>query len=273
MSSFPCNEQGLSRSETSRSETSRSETRPTKKLGDQNASRFGRLVHRQRTWLGSGSGEHKMNRIAGPKLNPFREDKPVQTRSIAPNPPSMLSRTAQGISLLTLTLLFSCSSKGKKSDENQGDKPTVVATAQAKDVALGEDSSVKDIQHLPKIELPWKSTLPEAIEESKQANKYVFIDFTASWCKACKELDMTTFRDPEVAALLKSDFILVKLDVTEQSADDKTLMEKYGVAKLPALLANQGEAVYLQINRLIGPRDLLSHLKNLPAIVPAATTD
>ncbi|MBL4635947.1 MAG: thioredoxin family protein [Kofleriaceae bacterium] len=177
--------------------------------------------------------------------------------------------------MLTLVFSYSCSSKGKdkKADESQEDKPPQVATAQAKDASLGEDSAIKDIQPLPKIELPWKSSLPEAILESKQSNKYVFIDFTASWCKACKELDMTTFRDPEVAGLLKSDFILVKLDVTEQSTSDKKLMQKYGVAKLPALLANQGEAVYLQINRLIGPRDLLSHLKNLPAIVPAATTD
>ncbi len=213
-----------------------------------------------------------MNRIAGPKLNPFREDKPVQTRSIARIHPSVLGRATQGISLWLVILAFSCSCSSKGKDEKQGDKPSQLATAQLKDASLQEDSAAKDTQPLPKIDLPWRNTLPEAIAESKQSSKYVFIDFTASWCKACKELDMTTFRDPEVAATLKRDFILVKLDVTEQSTSDKKLMEKYGVAKLPALLANQGEAVYLQINRLVGPRDLLSHLKNLPAIVPTVPT-
>lgn len=160
--------------------------------------------------------------------------------------------------------LVGCS-KGEK------DKPTK-APPESKDVpevkTAGLDASVTTAPPKPlaEIALPWQKDLSVALSQAAKESKYLFIDFTALWCKACKELDTTTFRDPALAAMLKKDFIMVKLDVTEQTDADKALMAEFGVANLPALLATQEKAVYLQINRLVGPRDLLSHLEKLPPI-------
>ena len=67
--------------------------------------------------------------------------------------------------------------------------------------------------------LDWVYDEGEGFEIAKRENKLVMLDFYASWCAACKELDHKTYADPAVAAKL-DDYVSVKLDFTRQLGND-----------------------------------------------------
>ena len=73
-----------------------------------------------------------------------------------------------------------------------------------------------------------------ALIESAATSKPVLLDFTASWCKNCKAMDLTTFQDPEVKAALDG-MIFVKVPAEKPSAPETAaLMKLFEVPGLPA---------------------------------------
>lgn len=75
--------------------------------------------------------------------------------------------------------------------------------------------------------------LDAAIQAAK--GKYVMLDFFADWCTSCKEFEHITFVDPKVQARLK-DVVLLQVDVTANSADDKALLKRFTLFGPPGLL-------------------------------------
>jgi len=69
----------------------------------------------------------------------------------------------------------------------------------------------------------------------KKSSKPIMVDFWATWCVACKELDNITFKNKEVKEEL-SKYQLVKVDVTKNTQDDKDLMKKFNLFGPPALI-------------------------------------
>lgn len=73
-----------------------------------------------------------------------------------------------------------------------------------------------------------------ALIESAATSKPVLLDFTASWCKNCKAMDLTTFQAPEVKAALDG-MIFVKVHAEKPSAPETAaLMKLFEVPGLPA---------------------------------------
>ena len=68
-----------------------------------------------------------------------------------------------------------------------------------------------------------------------QTDRVVMIDFTASWCVSCRDLKNITFMDPRVQEVMDQ-FVLLKVDVSANSADDRALMQKYNIFGPPALV-------------------------------------
>ncbi len=66
-------------------------------------------------------------------------------------------------------------------------------------------------------------------------SKPIMLDFYADWCTECKRMEKSTFHDPAIAKALK-DFVALKADVTQQNAQDKALMQRFGVIGPPATL-------------------------------------
>ncbi|MFN2387503.1 MAG: thioredoxin family protein [Thermoanaerobaculia bacterium] len=58
----------------------------------------------------------------------------------------------------------------------------------------------------------WETNWKRAFERAQAERKLVFVDFWASWCQPCLEMDRKTFPDPRVLQQL-SDFVLLKVDV------------------------------------------------------------
>jgi thiol:disulfide interchange protein DsbD len=65
--------------------------------------------------------------------------------------------------------------------------------------------------------------------------KPVMLDFYADWCVSCKELEQFTFSDSRVQAALK-DTLLLQVDVTENTQEDKALLSKFQLFGPPGIL-------------------------------------
>lgn len=83
----------------------------------------------------------------------------------------------------------------------------------------------------------WKPYSEETIIEAKNLKKPVIIDFYASWCTACREIEEVTFHNPFVVKLAESDFIMIKVDVTKGGNPlNERLLQQYEVKGVPTIV-------------------------------------
>jgi thiol:disulfide interchange protein DsbD len=75
----------------------------------------------------------------------------------------------------------------------------------------------------------------ELEETLKTAGRPVVLDFYADWCVSCKEMEHLTFTDPSVR-LRMANALLLQVDVTANSADDKALLKRFGLFGPPGIL-------------------------------------
>lgn len=83
------------------------------------------------------------------------------------------------------------------------------------------------------------------------SNKPVMLDFQASWCVACKELEEITFKDPRVIEKLKG-FTLLRADVTKNSDEDKLMQKRFGVVGPPALIFWDKNSNEIKASQIVG---------------------
>ena len=76
--------------------------------------------------------------------------------------------------------------------------------------------------------------LDDALAAARAAGKPVMVDFTADWCVSCKELERYTFPAPAVTAALEP-FVLLKADVTDNTPDDKALLDRFDAFGPPTI--------------------------------------
>jgi thiol:disulfide interchange protein DsbD len=77
--------------------------------------------------------------------------------------------------------------------------------------------------------------LDDRLAAAKAAGKPVMLDFYADWCVSCKEMEKFTFSDARVQARLK-DAVLLQVDVTANTDDDKALLKRFGLFGPPGLI-------------------------------------
>ena len=128
---------------------------------------------------------------------------------------------------------------------------------------LGAYMFVGGIQQPAGPHLNWVYDETEGLEIAQREDKLVMLDFYASWCAACKELDHKTYADPAVAAKL-ANYVNVKLDFTRSSETTEALTEKYQIPGLPVVIFIDAEgAVLKRFTGFVDPEEMLSILNEI----------
>jgi thioredoxin:protein disulfide reductase len=115
---------------------------------------------------------------------------------------------------------------------------------------------------------PWRpvrglSQLEAELERARQAGEPVLLDLYADWCVSCKIMERSVFPRPEVAERLRA-FRLLRADVTRNDAQDKALLEAFGLFGPPSLVFfdNAGrELADVRVQGEIGAAGLAAHLQ------------
>lgn len=83
----------------------------------------------------------------------------------------------------------------------------------------------------------WKPYSEDELSAARDLGKPVIIDFYATWCTPCRELDEITFHHPEVVRFAESDFVMVKVDVTKgDNPLHEELLKRYTIKGVPTVV-------------------------------------
>jgi thiol:disulfide interchange protein DsbD len=111
--------------------------------------------------------------------------------------------------------------------------------------------------------LEWRNDLEAGLAEAKADGKPVMIDFTAEWCAACHEIEKVTFNDARVSKVLAG-FVIIQLDMTENTDEDEAIMQRYGVTGLPAVIVFDAKGKEVgRINKFKKPVEFMKILEKV----------
>jgi thioredoxin:protein disulfide reductase len=109
----------------------------------------------------------------------------------------------------------------------------------------------------PKHHLPWTYDEQAAFAQARAEGKGVMIDFSATWCTPCEELELT-FGDDDVYEAITSHFVPLKFDVTESSDENLERRGRYKADTLPSVVfMGTDGAVLGRVNKLIEPDEMM----------------
>lgn len=91
----------------------------------------------------------------------------------------------------------------------------------------------KAVSHVEFKKVKSEAELQQALAENNKS--LVMLDLYADWCVACKEFEKETFSDPSVQKAF-GDMLLLQVDITKNSEENRALMTKYKVLGLPTIL-------------------------------------
>lgn len=107
----------------------------------------------------------------------------------------------------------------------------------------------KAVSHVEFKKVKSEAELQQALSENNKS--LVMLDLYADWCVACKEFEKETFSDPSVQKAF-GDMLLLQVDMTKNSEENRALMTKYKVLGLPTILFFNRDGKEIEGSRVNG---------------------
>ena len=107
----------------------------------------------------------------------------------------------------------------------------------------------KVVSHVEFKKVKSEAELQQALAENNKP--LVMLDLYADWCVACKEFEKETFSDLSVQKAF-GDMLLLQVDMTKNSEENRALMKKYKVLGLPTILFFNRDGKEIEGSRVNG---------------------
>ena len=107
--------------------------------------------------------------------------------------------------------------------------------------------------------------LQAALAQAQQLGKPAMLDVYADWCVSCIEMEKLTLKHPEVVQALLP-FVVIKLDVTDNTQNQQALLKQYGLFGPPAMMFFNSNGQRLASSTVIGFLNAAAFAKHLKSL-------
>ncbi len=104
--------------------------------------------------------------------------------------------------------------------------------------------------------------LQRAVRRAAAQHETVMVDFYATWCTSCQEMEATTFTNPVVRRAL-AHTLLLRADVTSNSAADQTLLKYFGTYGPPTVAFYNRTGRLERRDQVVGYLDAAAFLRRV----------
>ncbi len=173
------------------------------------------------------------------------------------SPPVAARAAGAGLLALAIVLLVGAASGGQSVLQPLAHLRAIPGTAGAAGNAVTAARSGLQFERVTSTQ-----ALDAALAQAQQKGQAVMLDFYADWCVSCKEFENFTFSDPQVKERLGK-VRLLQADVTDNNAEQKALLKRFGLFGPPAIVFFDSAATSRVTHKVIGyqpPKDFLASL-------------
>lgn len=111
--------------------------------------------------------------------------------------------------------------------------------------------------------------LARLLSEAKAAGRPVLVDFYADWCTSCVIMDSEVFAHQNVKLALQP-FKLVRVDLSQNTAEDQALLQAYSVIAPPTVVFFSAAGVEVNSRRIVGEMSAKDFLNKINLFMAAS---
>ena len=117
-----------------------------------------------------------------------------------------------------------------------------------------------------------QAALDARLDRASAQQRWTLVEFTADWCISCEIIEDNVFGDARVQAAL-DDVQRLRIDVTDNDAEDSAIMQALGVVGPPTLLFYGPDGTERRESRIIGELSAEEFLERLDAARAATASE